>query len=249
MYNGKNTNDPNGVYASCGKMGEIRACKLSKSEIPSNYEGIYELLLTYAEDSQLTEIAYSSVSGRMDGTLPSDVKLDFVGVTERFTESVLIMAEMLGLSFSDMLFQPAKSAVYDWGNDGPEELPESAYKKVASIMKEKDSRDLQYIDMANEKLNELKGGINNYQSKLKEYEHHLAIAQQKCPLTKGSGSFSDDDFDANQKCFDDYAKSIHLVSWGDAGAEFLPPPDSPAEMFSLSVESRSGPGSNRFELD
>ena len=251
MYNGKNTNDPDGVYASCRKTTPIRACQLSKSEIPSHYEGIYELLLTFVEDNQLTEIGYSSVSGRTDGTLPSDVKLDFVGVTERFTESVLIMAEMLGLSFSDMLFQPAKSAVYDWGNDGPKELPETAYQKVASIMKEKDSRDWQYIDMANEKMNELKGGINNYQSKLKEYEHHLAIAQKKCPLTKGSGNFhfTDGDFDANQKCFDDYAKSIHLVSWGDAGAEFLPPPDSPAEMFSLSVESSSGPGSTRFEFD
>ena len=249
MYNGKNTNDPDGVYASCRKTTPIRACQLSKSEIPSHYEGIYELLLTYAEDNQLTELAYSSASGTTDGTLPSDVKLDFVGITERFTESVLIMAEMLGLSFSDMLFQPAKSAVYDWGNDGPKELSQSAYQKVASIVKKKDSRDWQYINKANEKLNELKGGINNYQSKLKEYEHHLAIAQQKCPLYTGGRSFSDGDFDRNQKCFDDYAKSIHLVSWGDAGAEFLPPPDSPAEMFSLSVESSSGPGSTRFEFD
>lgn len=250
MYNGKNTNDPYGVYASCKSRGTNRACQLSKSEIPSNYEGIYELLLTYAEDNELTEIAYSSVSGRNNGTLPSDVNLDFVGITERFTESVLIMAEMLGLSFSDMLFQPAKSGEYDWGNDGPKELSDSAYQKVASIVKKKDSRDYQYIDMANKKLNALKGGINNYQSKLKEYEHHLAIAQKKCPLfTETSFTFTDGDFDRNQKCFDDYAKSIHLVSWGDEGAEFIPPPDLPAEMFSLSVESSSGPGSNRFEFN
>lgn len=250
MYNGKNTNDPYGVYASCKSRGTARACQLSQSEIPSHYEGIYELLLTYAEDNELTEISYSSVSGRNNGTLPSDVNLDFVGITERFTESVLIMAEMLGLSFSDMLFQPAKSGEYDWGNDGPKELSDSAYQKVASIVKKKDSRDYQYIDMANKKLNALKGGINNYESKLKEYEYHLAIAQKKCPLfTETSFTFTIDDFDRNQKCFDDYAKSIHLVSWGDVGAEFIPPPDLPAEMFSLSVESSSGPGSNRFEFN
>jgi hypothetical protein len=251
MYNGKNTNDPDGVYAYCKASTGNRACQLARSEIPSDYEGIYNLLLTFVEDNKLSEIGYSSLSGLSNATLASDVKLDFVGVTERYTESVLIMAEMLGLSFSDMLFQPAKSAEYDWGNDGPEELSESAYQKVASMMKEKFGHDFEYLDMANKKMDELKGGIINYQSKLKEYEYHLGMAQKKCPLTKKEGNvhFTDAEFDANQKCFDEYAKSIQLVSWGDAGAEFLPPFDSTAEMFSLPVEQSSGPGTNRFELD
>ena len=248
MYNGKNSDDPHGVYASCKAAGANRACQLSKSEIPSDYDGISKLLIEFVEDNKLTELAYSNVDGTANdaalASLPSNVNLDFVGITERFTESVLIMGELLGLSFSDMLYQSAKSAEYDWG--GPKELSTSKYNEVKTLMK--DSPDWGYIDIANKKMDEYVGQIKNYSSKLNEYEYHLAIAQEKCPLCPPPCyGFNDDDFKRNQACFDDYANSIHLKSWGDdAAAEFFQPPDFTSAV--LPVES-SGTQSNRFEIE
>jgi len=244
MYNGKNTNDPTGVYASCKAAGTRRACQLERSEIPSDYDGITKLLIEYVEDNKLTELGYSSVDGtaKDSASLPSNVNLDFVGITERFTESVLIMGELLGLSFSDMLYQSAKSAEYDWG--GPKELSTSKYNEVKTLMK--DSPDWAYIDIANKKMDEYVGQIQNYSSKLNEYEYHLAIAQEKCPFADVF-LITDDDFKRNQACFDDYANSIHLTSWGDdAAAEFFQPPDFTSAV--LPVESR-GTHSNRFEIE
>jgi len=244
MYNGKNSDDPHGVYASCKAAGTRRACQLERSEIPSDYDGITKLLIEYVEDNKLTELGYSSVDGMGAdaASLPSNVNLDFVGITERFTESILIMGELLGLSFSDMLYQSAKSAEYDWG--GPKELSTSKYNEVKTLMK--DSPDWAYIDIANKKMDEYVGQIQNYSSKLNEYEYHLAIAQEKCPFADVF-LITDDDFKCNQSCFDDYANSIHLKSWGDdAAAELFQPPDFTSAV--LPVES-SGTQSNRFEIE
>ena len=110
----------------------------------------------------------------------------------------------------------------------------------------KDSPDWAYIDIANKKMDEYVGQIKNYSSKLNEYEYHLAIAQEKCPFADVF-LITDDDFNDNQKCFDDYANSIHLKSWGDdAAAEFFQPPDFTSAV--LPVES-SGTQSNRFEIE
>lgn len=141
-----------------------------------------------------------------------------------------------------MLYQSAKSAEYDWG--GPKELSTSKYNEVKTLMK--DSPDWAYIDIANKKMDEYVGQIKNYSSKLNEYEYHLAIAQEKCPFADVF-LITDDDFKRNQACFDDYANSIHLKSWGDdAAAEFFQPPDFTSAV--LPVES-SGTQSNRFEIE
>jgi len=234
------------VMYNCKVNGISSACPIPKSAIPSDYAGISDLLIQWVKDNKLTELGYSSVDGMGAdaASLPSNVNLDFVGITERFTESVLIMGELLGLSFSDMLYQSAKSAEYDWG--GPKELSTSKYNEVKTLMK--DSPDWAYIDIANKKMDEYVGQIKNYSSKLNEYEYHLAIAQEKCPLCPPPCyGFNDDDFKRNQACFDDYANSIHLKSWGDdAAAEFFQPPDFTSAV--LPVES-SGTQSNRFEIE
>jgi hypothetical protein len=117
------------VMYNCKVNGISSACPIPKSAIPSDYAGISDLLIQWVKDNKLTELGYSSVDGMGAdaASLPSNVNLDFVGITERFTESILIMGELLGLSFSDMLYQSAKSAEYDWG--GPKELSTSKYNE------------------------------------------------------------------------------------------------------------------------
>ena len=195
-------------------------------QMPTQTDDIEKLLLDYVERAQPPrlnyQLEYTSVDGDPNATFRElqdnkKINLDFVGVTERFTESVLVMGEMLGLSLSDMLYVPVNSQDYGWG--GPKELSITTHNKLTELFKT--SQDWKYLEAANRRLDGYILKIDNFSNKLHEYEYHLKIAQSRCA--------GDDNV---PQCLTVYANTVTLQSWMPDASMFFPALDHES-MFSI----------------
>ena len=140
--------------------------------------------------------------------------LDFVGITERFDENLIVLKEIFNLEYSDILYLSANVIEYNWSGtasgaeatmgaseDGEESkvngaaslgedtLSADVQTKVENLMR--GSADFQLWDLANEKLDALVRQIPNFQNKLKTFTAFREAAQDHCKAyADGTGDAS-----------------------------------------------------------
>ena len=199
----------------------------AENNFPTTQDGIEDLLLKYLQRGSENfrnsyQLLYTTTTGNEDVSFETAehnnmIDLRFVGVMERFTESVLVLKEMLGLSLADVLYIPAKSAEYDWGN--AKDISDGTLAKVKALFH--GAEDYKYIDAASEKLNRLKANIPDYQNKLNELEYHLSQAFDAC-------SKHDIYTGEQQECLDMYSVQSQLstearaMNFNSASVKYAP---------------------------
>ena len=204
----------------------------AENNFPTTQDGIEDLLLKYLQRGSENfrnsyQLLYTTTTGNEDVSFETAehnnmIDLRFVGVMERFTESVLVLKEMLGLSLADVLYIPAKSAEYDWGD--AKDISDGTLAKVKALFN--GAEDYKYIDAASKKLDMLKADIPNYENKLNELEHHLSQAFDAC-------SAHDIYTDEQQSCLDTYTAETLASNGG-----FMMDLDGVEKYAPLSEESR-----------
>mmetsp|Transcript_9090 Transcript_9090/g.15069 ORF Transcript_9090/g.15069 Transcript_9090/m.15069 type:complete len:318 (-) Transcript_9090:1306-2259(-) len=116
---------------------------------------------------------------------------DFVGVTERFDESIIALKSLLPSSVSlyDCLYLKSKDSnsldVDDIGrkftpNPGMKGLSEDLKQKLLDFASSYMSEDLKIYDMARKKLDSMIAGIPNFQKDLQIYQNLLHEANASC---------------------------------------------------------------------
>ena len=199
----------------------------AENNFPTTQDGIEDLLLKYLQRGSENfrnsyQLLYTTTTGNEDVSFETAehnnmIDLRFVGVMERFTESVLVLKEMLGLSLADVLYIPAKSAEYDWGD--AKDISDGTLAKVKALFH--GAEDYKYIDVASEKLNRLKANIPDYQNKLNELEYHLSQAFDAC-------SKHDIYTGEQQECLDMYSVQSQLstearaMNFNSASVKYAP---------------------------
>ena len=173
------------------------------------------------------QLLYTTTTGAEDVSFETAVNNDmidlrFVGVLERFTESLVVLKEMLGLSLADVLYIPAKSAEYDWGDAA--EISDGTLAKVKALFN--GAEDYKYIDAASKKLDMLKADIPDYENKLNELEQHLSQAFDAC---SAHNIYTDE----QQSCLDMYTAETLASNGG-----FMMDLDGVEKYAPLSEESR-----------
>lgn len=173
------------MFCKCKCDSGWRDCP-AENDFPTMRDGIEDLLMQYLQRGSTNfrnryQLMYTTTTGEENVSFETAVNnnmidLRFVGVLERFTESILIMKEMLGLSLADVLYIPAKLAEYDWG--GATEISDGTLAKVKALFN--GAEDFKYYDAANAKLDKLKAEIPDYKNKLNELEFHLSQAFDAC---------------------------------------------------------------------
>ena len=225
----------------------------AENNFPTTQDGIEDLLLKYLQRGSENfrnsyQLLYTTTTGNEDVSFETAehnnmIDLRFVGVMERFTESVLVLKEMLGLSLADVLYIPAKSAEYDWGN--AKDISDGTLAKVKALFH--GAEDYKYIDAASEKLNRLKANIPDYQNKLNELEYHLSQAFDAC-------SKHDIYTGEQQECLDMYSVQSQLstearaMNFNSASVKYAPlSEESRRKIFPAGAFDDKGEGA--FELD
>ena len=225
----------------------------TENDFPTTRDGIEDLLMKYLQRGSENfrnsyQLMYTTTTGNEDVSFETAehnnmIDLRFVGVLEKFTESVLVLKEMLGLSLADVLYIPAKSGKYDWGN--AKDISDGTLAKVKALFH--GAEDYKYIDAESEKLNRLKANIPDFQNKLNELENHLSQAFDAC-------SKHDIYTGEQQECLDMYSVQSQLST--EALAMNLT--SAPVNYAPLSEESRrkifpagafDDKGEGAFELD
>jgi len=173
------------MFCKCKCDNGWRDCP-AENDFPTTRGGIEDLLMRYLQRGTTNfrnsyQLLYTTTTGGKDVSFETAVNNDmidlrFVGVLERFTESVLVLKEMLGLSLADVLYIPAKLAEYDWG--GTTGISDGTLAKVKALFN--GAEDFKYYDAANAKLDKLKAEIPDYKNKLNELEFHLSQAFDAC---------------------------------------------------------------------
>ena len=204
----------------------------AENDFPTTRDGIEDLLMRYLQRGTTNfrnsyQLLYTTTTGGEDVSFETAVNNDmidlrFVGVLERFTESLVVLKEMLGLSLADVLYIPAKSAEYDWGDAA--EISDGTLAKVKALFN--GAEDYKYIDAASKKLDMLKADIPDYENKLNELEQHLSQAFDAC-------SAHDIYTDEQQSCLDMYTAETLASNGG-----FMMDLDGVEKYAPLSEESR-----------
>ena len=197
------------------------ACRLP---LPQTRNEIEERLIQYVENSNINiERDYClpqagvneqwSVQKMMDN-------LDFVGITERFDENLIVLKEIFNLDYSDILYLSANVIEYNWGGSvsgtearmgasedgreskasdaaslGEDTLSADVQTKVENLMH--GSVDFQLWDLANSKLDAIVSQIPNFENKLKTFSALRAAAQNHCK------AYADGTGDASQCLYGD----------------------------------------------
>eukprot|EP00040_Diaphanoeca_grandis_P025501 m.141317 g.141317 ORF g.141317 m.141317 type:complete len:343 (-) comp30179_c1_seq4:434-1462(-) len=123
----------------------------------------------------------------------------FVGVAERFDESMLVLRDILGLSMSDILYLPSKNSSslsntptgkFDQQHNNTQVAHPPLSKEPDAVQQLERSPQwqtqhkwsLQFIRLANERLNRLIENIgkDEFEQNLKRYKQLLLAAKQKC---------------------------------------------------------------------
>ena len=211
------------------------ACRLP---LPQTRNEIEKRLIEYAEHANINiERDYCmpqagvneqwSVQRMMDN-------LDFVGITERFDENLIVLKEIFNLEYSDILYLSANVIEYNWSGtasgaeatmgaseDGEESkvngaaslgedtLSADVQTKVENLMR--GSADFQLWDLANEKLDALVRQIPNFQNKLKTFTAFREAAQDHCKAyADGTGDASQclyADEGCGNQCLNEFSKN------------------------------------------
>ena len=211
------------------------ACRLP---LPQTRNEIEERLIEYVEHANINiERDYCmpqagineqwSVQRMMDN-------LDFVGITERFDENLIVLKEIFNLEYSDILYLSANVIEYNWGGtasgaeatigaseDGEESkvngaaslgedtLSADVQTKVENLMH--GSADFQLWDLANEKLDAIVSQIPNFENKLKTFTAFREAAQDHCKAyADGTGDASQclyADEGCGEQCLNEFSKN------------------------------------------
>ena len=116
-------------------------------------------------------------------------KYDFIGITDRFEESMLVLAHRLGLDIEDMLYLKAKDSHHlQTDNKGAHFVPsvpvQNQSESVQRYLKEKwyglNAVDYELWDKVNEQMDRQIAEIAGFHSKLHRYESLLKKVQDQC---------------------------------------------------------------------
>ena len=197
------------------------SCKLP---LPTTKKEIEDRLLLFVEEANINE--------ERDYCLPAEGKkwsvhqvmdnLDFVGVTERFDESLIVIKEIFNLDYSDILYLSAKVVEYDWlgtdkENSGENILSPRVQAKVEQMMEDSDDHKLWRI--ANERLDVLESEIPDFKNKLETFTKYKAAAQKRCKVHVDDGNLSQclyHDHGCGEVCLNEFARDAaegHRLSY------------------------------------
>eukprot|EP00514_Thraustochytrium_sp_LLF1b_P002744 CAMPEP_0184507506 /NCGR_PEP_ID=MMETSP0198_2-20121128/276_1 /TAXON_ID=1112570 /ORGANISM="Thraustochytrium sp., Strain LLF1b" /LENGTH=451 /DNA_ID=CAMNT_0026897253 /DNA_START=199 /DNA_END=1554 /DNA_ORIENTATION=- len=162
-------------------------------------------------------------------------RIDFLGVTNRYQESMLVVGYKLGATMGDILYTKAKDSskgVKDVTghkktnlakhvpiSEQPKEVQDYFYGEFL----ERNYKDTKYFEEAQQELDDTIEviGRERFEQKLAEYKHHLKIIDTECDsyisttgaMKPGIKCYYRDN-GCNYRCFDEYAARNNL--WDDA---------------------------------
>ena len=162
-----------------------------------------------------TSITKEIASNPRDSATTIYNSYDFIGLTERFSESMLVLAYRLDLNLGDILYVRAKDShelEYDkagrqWvPNAGFEALPYESQKLLLK-MNQSSRIDNNIWSHVNQQLSNVIAGLPCFHDNLREYKHLLGLVSEKCPhqddcywADNGCGaSCMDEIWDTNKK--------------------------------------------------
>mmetsp|Transcript_18849 Transcript_18849/g.33468 ORF Transcript_18849/g.33468 Transcript_18849/m.33468 type:complete len:438 (+) Transcript_18849:137-1450(+) len=162
-------------------------------------------------------------------------RIDFLGVTNRYQESMLVVGYKLGATMGDILYTKAKDSskgVKDVTghkktnlakhvpiSEQPKEVQDYFYGEFL----ERNYKDTKYFEEAQQELDDAIEviGRERFEQKLAEYKHHLKIIDTECDsYNSTTGAMKPGikcyyrDNGCNYRCFDEYAARNNL--WDDA---------------------------------
>jgi hypothetical protein len=106
---------------------------------------------------------------------------DFIAVTERMDESLLVLSLMLGVGKTDALYLPSKVAGSSCGAIKTYTSLEDSSSSVRDAAKRfKDGKDFELVALANKALDKAVGRYPGFQKNLKEYRKQLATVANQC---------------------------------------------------------------------
>jgi hypothetical protein len=121
---------------------------------------------------------------------------DFVGVTERFDESMLVLKHMLNLDYSDIVYKVSKDSNgggvddknYKFVPHPPYEQESEAVHKAANAFMERTRDDVAMYKAANRALDAAIALIPRFSLMLAEYEHNKVVAAT-CDVENAQGNY------------------------------------------------------------
>jgi len=159
-------------------------------------------------------------------------KIDFLGVTDRYQESMLIVGYKLGVTMGDLLYTKAKDSsqgVKDVTgkrnavlakhvpiHEQPQEIQDYFYGPFLEHNKE----DVEHYNQANKDLDDLIDmiGREKFEEKVEQYKQHLKNINEECDSFDSDGNMKENikcywrDNGCNYDCFDRYAVKHNLWS-------------------------------------
>ena len=144
-------------------------------------------------------------------------KYDFIGITDRFEESMLVLAHRLGLDIEDMLYLKAKDSHHlQTDNKGAHFVPsvpvQNQSESVQRYLKEKwyglNAVDYELWDKVNEQMDRQIAEIDGFDDKLNRYKSLLKKVQNECGhlQEKGGTDCLNNDEGCGQNCIRDLVK-------------------------------------------
>ena len=118
---------------------------------------------------------------------------DFIAVTERMNESLLVLMHLWGLRMQDVLYLSAKdtskSAFY--AEHGLSDKPDAQSARTRAYLggdafRRLNARDLELYEIANRRLDELVSRIPGFDALLERFGAALAAAAERCEMSTGS---------------------------------------------------------------
>jgi hypothetical protein len=161
---------PNSIFTKSEKNRGVNACRLPR---PSTENEIRDRLKEYIEET-CSDCEHDYIKTK-DGKANA---LDFIGITERFNESLIVLKEMLGLDYASILYLYANDTPQDWDGKGSKELPQGFVDMVKGMLSE--SKDFALYERANRDLDDKIASISDFQEKKDAFEEMLQRARDTC---------------------------------------------------------------------
>ena len=214
----------------CYDLTKNPACTLP---VPSTKKEIEDRLLKYVQytNTNIESDYCTPTLGKEQNWSTNQIvdAMDFVGITERFDENLIVMKEIFNLEYSDILYLSANVIEYDWhagtsarlglGDNkesqlGEETLDPSVRAQIESMMK--DSEDFSMWEYANKELDERVSQIPDFEKKLKIFTVYREAAQQHCAQyadkTGVTGQCMWEDQGCGEECLNEFAKDAQKLA-------------------------------------
>ena len=189
---------PNCIFTKSEEWSGLNACRLPR---PSTENEIRDRLKEYIEETCL-DCEYDYIKTK-DGKTNA---LDFLGITERFNESLIVLKEMLGLDYASILYLYANGTPQDWDGKGSEEPPQGLVDMAKGMLSE--SKDYALYERANRDLDDKIASISDFQEKLNAFEEMLQRAQDACDSPDLKVHFSYENYYIPlRRCLDRFSES------------------------------------------